>query len=51
MPVLMALDMAGGQMYWTDAERGVIYRASLDGSNVETLLTGLNYPTIIALGP
>ena len=40
----LALDVAGGQMYWTgidlEEEEGAIYRASLDGSNVETLITG-----------
>ena len=36
-------------MYWTSLEEGVIYRASLDGSNVEALITGLNEPLGLAL--
>ncbi len=43
----IALDVAGGKMYWTDSGTGSpnplpndkIQRANLDGSNVETLLT------------
>ena len=35
----LALDVAGGQMYWTAPEEDIIYRAALDGSNVEVLLT------------
>ena len=51
----LALDVAGGQMYWTtvgeagEAGAGTIYRASLDGSNVEVLLTGLAFPIFLAL--
>ena len=37
VPFDLALDVAGGQMYW-NTESGGIYRASLDGSNVETLV-------------
>ena len=36
-------------MYWTEPEAGIIYRANLDGSNVEVLVTGLNYPLSLAL--
>ena len=40
VPTDLALDVAGGQMYWTTAIEGIfgIYRAALDGSNVETLV-------------
>ncbi len=40
LPTDLALDVSGGQMYWTAAIEGIfgIYRASLDGSNVETLV-------------
>ncbi len=49
-PQSIALDVAGGKMYWTDSgtggpnslEEGKIWRANLDGSNVETLLTFQN---------
>ena len=36
-------------MYWTSPEAGIIYRANLDGSNVEALVTGLNSPLSLAL--
>ena len=36
-------------MYWTSPEAGIIYRANLDGSNAEVLVTGLNYPLSLAL--
>ena len=50
----LALDVAGGQIYWTGidivGQQGSIYRASLDGSNVETLLvTGVVFPFFLAL--
>ncbi|MCE2432035.1 MAG: hypothetical protein J4F29_03775 [Candidatus Latescibacteria bacterium] len=49
-PQSIALDVAGGKMYWTDSGTGgpngleddKIQRANLDGSNVETLLTFQN---------
>ena len=38
----IALDVAGGKLYWTntdsDTNRSIIYRANLDGSDVETLM-------------
>ncbi|MCY3665403.1 MAG: DUF5050 domain-containing protein [Gemmatimonadetes bacterium] len=37
------------QMYWTGTNAGIIYRASLDGTNVETLITGLDDPLVLAL--
>ena len=49
----LALDVAGGQIYWTgidlEEERGIIYRASLDGSNIELLVTREIVPTFLAL--
>ncbi len=49
-PQSIALDVAGGKIYWTDSGTGgpngleddKIQRANLDGSNVETLLTFQN---------
>ena len=32
------------QIYWTSPNEGIIYRASLDGSNVEVLVTGVVFP-------
>ena len=46
-PNSIALDIAGGKMYWTDG--GIIQRANLDGSNVETLVRGLVNLSTIAL--
>ena len=46
----IALDVAGGKMYWTDFGTRSIQRANLDGSNIETLVTtGLERPRGIAL--
>ena len=35
----MALDVDGGEMYWTEPGRLAIRRANLDGSNVETVIS------------
>ena len=32
--------LSAQHMYWTDGETGTIQRAQLDGSGVETLVTG-----------
>ena len=42
LPIGIALDVGAGKMYWTDRSMGVIQRANLDGSGVETLLSGLS---------
>ncbi len=47
----LALDVDGGKIYWTDPENGEIYRANLDGSDIETLITGLDSPSSVVLGP
>ena len=44
----IAIDTAAGKVYWGDWESTSIYRSSLDGSNVETLVTRVR-PTCIAL--
>ena len=44
----IALDVAGGKMYWAELG-GKIQRANLDGSGFEDLVTGLGYPHGIAL--
>ena len=43
------LDIALSHIYWTDSSRGTIHRANLDGSNVETLITGADAPNSLAL--
>ena len=42
-PVGIALEVLGGKMYWTNfaANNSSIQRANLDGSDVESLLTGI----------
>ena len=45
----MALDVAAGKMYWT-TDDGQIQRANLDSSNVEILVSGIDWPWGIALG-
>ena len=46
----LALDVAGGKMYWTDRETDKIQRANLDGSQIEILVTrSLNIPRALAL--
>lgn len=36
-PAQMALDLAGGKIYWTDYVVDVVRRSNLDGTNIETL--------------
>ena len=50
MPIGIALDVAGGKMYWADAGAAKIQCANLDGSNIKDLVTtGLTLPLGIAL--
>ncbi|MFC1979492.1 hypothetical protein ACFLVS_01255 [Chloroflexota bacterium] len=49
-PFGIALDIAGGKMYWTDAGTQKIQRSNLNGSGVEDLVTtGLGDPFGISL--
>lgn len=48
-PADLAVDAAGGKMYWTDRLTGKVQRANLDGSRVEDLVTGLRFPDAVAL--
>jgi sugar lactone lactonase YvrE len=54
-PQGLALDPAGGKMYWTDLGNDTIRRADLDGSNVELVANnasaGLQNPIGIAVDP
>ena len=48
----IALDVAGGKMYWTGhrpLSLDTIHRANLDGSQIETLVSGLGLPNGLAL--
>jgi hypothetical protein len=53
-PVGIALDTQAGKVYWTDLEgnldgMGTIKRANFDGSNVETIITGIDEAAGLAL--
>uniref|UniRef100_A0A0B7B8A8 Nidogen n=1 Tax=Arion vulgaris TaxID=1028688 RepID=A0A0B7B8A8_9EUPU len=43
------IDCQEGDVYWTDAAMGMIRRAKLNGSNVETIISGLKSPEGIAI--
>jgi hypothetical protein len=45
----LVLDLVGGQMYMTGVFTGQILRANLDGTGLQTLISGLNYPRYMAL--
>lgn len=44
----IALDVSGGKMYWTDESNGKVWRANLNGGDIEDLVT-LGSPEGIAL--
>ena len=46
-PSNIVLDVGEGQIYWIDT--GAIHRADWDGTNIETLLTGLEWPVDLAV--
>jgi hypothetical protein len=50
-PYFMDLDVAAGKIYWGDFGGGAIYRANLDGSGRETLLTGNNNTRGVKVDP
>jgi hypothetical protein len=43
------VDAGNSMLYWTDYDLGTIERANLDGSNRQTILSGLSNPYGIAL--
>lgn len=45
----IAVDPAGGKVYWGDETTGKVQRANLDGTGVEDLVTGLGKPVGIGL--
>ena len=45
----VAVDALDGKLYWTEFGNGIIKRADLTGSNIETLVSGLASPHGIAL--
>jgi hypothetical protein len=40
----MAIDYDANKFYWADRDKGVIRRSNLDGTEVETFLSGLRSP-------
>ena len=46
-PLKVAVDPIGGKIYWTDI--GTIFRADLDGKNVEETVVGLDFPSAIVV--
>ena len=46
-PGSLGLDVGGGKVYWT--EKGGIWRASLNGENIECVVTGLGRPAHLVL--
>ncbi len=50
-PYFMDLDVPAGKIYWGDFDVGSIFRANLDGSARETLLTGNNKTRGVRLDP
>ncbi|MFG0317466.1 MAG: SMP-30/gluconolactonase/LRE family protein, partial [Planctomycetota bacterium JB042] len=49
----LAVDTPAGKVYWTHGsfQQGAIRRATLDGTNVETIVSGLTNPRGLALDP
>lgn len=50
-PSRIAIDPIGGKMYWNDLAADAIYRANLDGSSPQAVVTGLPNPLGIAIDP
>lgn len=50
-PYFMDLDVAAGKIYWGDFGGGSIFRANLDGTARETLLTGNNNTRGVRVDP
>ena len=48
-PMGLAVDTAGGKLYWTTAN-GKIRRANLNGGDIQDVVTGLKAPADIVLG-
>ncbi len=46
----LAVDAAGGKIYWVDRAARTVGRANLDCSEQEDIITGLRFPLYIALG-
>ena len=49
LPDDLTVDLDAGKMYWTTSRK--IQRANLDGTGVEEVVTGLIWPTSVAVDP
>jgi hypothetical protein len=47
--VSIAVDPTAGKIFWAIPDYGIIQRSDLDGSNIETIITGYNPPVGIAI--
>lgn len=45
----LELDLDGGKIYWAESGSGTVKRANVDGSGLETIASGLDFPSGIAL--
>lgn len=50
-PYGVAVDTAAGLVYWTEARKGRIGRATVAGADPTVLVSGLAHPTYLALDP
>ncbi len=50
-PTDVAVDPTGGKMYWIDRTMADIQRANLDGTGVEQVVSGLNFPAGMDIDP
>lgn len=48
-PWVITVDPIAGKLYWTNVTEGTIKSADLDGSNIQTILSGLDLPRGIVL--
>ena len=48
VPLATAIDTTADKLYWIDSQ-GSIQRANLDGTNIQTLITGIDSPKHIAV--
>ena len=50
VPTSIAVDSAGGKVYWTDVGTDKVYRANLDGGDVEILVGGDGTVSVVPQG-
>ena len=50
-PMCLAIDLLNHHLYWSDYGLATIKRCDLDGSNIETIIAGLNLPVALGVIP